>query len=131
MLRVSRDVLGPGSWVAQFLSTAVAESNGQRAGGEAVLELMSKMMFVEALRRYAERPGVLLGPEAPSLAQGLASSPAGKPWRLGELRPEPKTLDTTPVPGVDVSKLAEKQQKLFFRLVEKAASARLTARNSC
>jgi AraC-like DNA-binding protein len=49
-----RDAAGPRSWVGTLLRTAVYESGERRPGGEAVLERMSEMLFVEALRRYAE-----------------------------------------------------------------------------
>jgi AraC-like DNA-binding protein len=94
MLRLSGSVLGPASWIGQLLATAVVESNEKRAGGEAVLELMSKMMFVEALRRYvdtlpAEQTGWLAGMRDPSVGRALAllHDQPGKPWtveRLGE-----------------------------------------------
>ena len=38
------------SWFGQFMRTAVEESNHRRPGGEAVLERVSEMMFVEAMR---------------------------------------------------------------------------------
>jgi protein-disulfide isomerase len=37
-------------------------------------------------------------------------------------RNEPKTIDMTPVPGLDVSKLPEKGQKIFFKLVDSFSS---------
>ena len=43
------------AWLANFTQQAVAESNGARPGGEAMLACMSEMMFVHAVRRYAER----------------------------------------------------------------------------
>jgi len=42
------------SWVAHFAQLAVAESQHKRPGGEAVLERMSEMMFVDLLRRHLE-----------------------------------------------------------------------------
>src|SRR5262245_43430378 len=44
----------PSSWIANFLRTVVEESNRKRPGGEAVLERMSEMLFVEVLRRYVD-----------------------------------------------------------------------------
>jgi AraC-like DNA-binding protein len=41
-------------WVALFMRQAVAESQSKRAGGEAMLERMSEMMFIDAVRRYVE-----------------------------------------------------------------------------
>jgi AraC-like DNA-binding protein len=42
------------AWVANFTQQAVAESHAQRPGGEAMLARMSEMMFVDAVRRYAD-----------------------------------------------------------------------------
>ena len=41
-------------WTAEFMRQAVAESQNKRPGGEAMLERMSEMMFVDAVRRYVE-----------------------------------------------------------------------------
>jgi AraC-like DNA-binding protein len=41
-------------WTAEFMRQAVAESQNKRPGGEAMLERMSEMMFVDAVRRYIE-----------------------------------------------------------------------------
>jgi AraC-like DNA-binding protein len=43
-----------GDWTATFMRQAVVESRNKRAGGEAMLERMSEMMFVDAVRRYIE-----------------------------------------------------------------------------
>lgn len=42
-------------WVTDFARLAAAESRAKRPGGEAVLERMSEMMFVDVLRRYLAR----------------------------------------------------------------------------
>jgi AraC-like DNA-binding protein len=42
------------AWGAQFAQLAAAESAGGRPGGEALLERMSEMMFVDALRRHLD-----------------------------------------------------------------------------
>src|SRR5262245_10025897 len=42
------------AWVSSFSQQAVAESHARRPGGEAMLARMSEMMFVNAVRRYAE-----------------------------------------------------------------------------
>jgi AraC-like DNA-binding protein len=42
------------SWTEEFMRQAVAESRNKRPGGEAMLERMSEMMFVDAVRRYIE-----------------------------------------------------------------------------
>ncbi len=54
VLHVTGRALGEGSWVTAFLRAAVLESNQKRPGGEAVLERMSEMLFVEVLRRYVD-----------------------------------------------------------------------------
>jgi AraC-like DNA-binding protein len=41
-------------WTAELMRQAVAESQNKRPGGEAMLERMSEMMFVDAVRRYVE-----------------------------------------------------------------------------
>ncbi len=82
------------SWVGTFLRSVVEESNRKRPGGEAVLERMSEMLFVEVLRRYvdsmpAEETGWLAGMRDPSVGRALAvmhDRPA-EAWtveRLGE-----------------------------------------------
>jgi AraC-like DNA-binding protein len=44
-----------GAWIAQFMQQAVAESHSRRPGGEAMLARMSELMFVDAVRRYADQ----------------------------------------------------------------------------
>lgn len=94
VLKIPGSALGPDSWVATFLRAVVAESSGKRPGGEAVLERMSEMLFVEALRRYIdslapEETGWLAGTRDPAVGRALAllhARPA-EPWtleRLGE-----------------------------------------------
>jgi len=41
-------------WIAEFMRQAVAESRNKRPGGEAMLERMSEMMFIDAVRRYVD-----------------------------------------------------------------------------
>jgi AraC-like DNA-binding protein len=45
---------GEDRWIGQFTQQAVAESHARRPGGEAMLARMSEMMFVDAVRRYAD-----------------------------------------------------------------------------
>jgi len=42
------------AWIARFTEQAAAESHQHRPGGEAMLARMSEMMFVDAVRRYAD-----------------------------------------------------------------------------
>lgn len=84
--------LGPDSWVTTFLRAVVAESNQRRPGGEAVLERMSEMLFVEVLRRHVdslppEQTGWLAGMRDPAVDRALAllhARPA-EPWTLEKL----------------------------------------------
>ena len=83
-----------GSWIADLLRLMVEESSRKRPGGEAVLERMSEMLFVEALRRYAdslppEQTGWLAGMRDPAVGRALAlmHEKPGEAWtleRLGE-----------------------------------------------
>ncbi len=77
VLHVAGEALGADSWVATFLRAAVRESNQRRPGGEAVLERMSEMLFVEVLRRYidslpAGQTGWLAGMRDTSIGRVLA-----------------------------------------------------------
>jgi AraC-like DNA-binding protein len=92
VLHVSGATLGPDSWVASFLRAAVVESNQRRPGGEAVLERMSEMLFVEVLRRYVDalpagQTGWLAGMRDPSVGRALAllHEKPDAPWTLERL----------------------------------------------
>jgi AraC-like DNA-binding protein len=94
VLHVPGRTLGADSWVVTFMRAVVTESNQRRPGGEAVLERMSEMLFIEVLRRYAdslppEHTGWLAGMRDPVVGRALAllhERPA-EAWtleRLGE-----------------------------------------------
>ena len=92
VLHVSGATLGPDSWVASFLRAAVVESNQRRPGGEAVLERMSEMLFVEVLRRYVDslpagQAGWLAGMRDPSVGRvlGILHEKPEAPWTLERL----------------------------------------------
>jgi AraC-like DNA-binding protein len=55
MIHVSAADAGGEDWIGHFARIATAESREKRPGGEAVLERMSEMMFVDLLRRYLQR----------------------------------------------------------------------------
>lgn len=42
-------------WIGHFIQTAVKEANEKRPGGEAMLERLSEMMFVDVVRRYLDK----------------------------------------------------------------------------
>jgi len=94
VLHVPASALGGDSWVATLMRAVVTESNQRRPGGEAVLQRMSEMLFVEVLRRYAdglapEQTGWLAALRDPAVGRALAllhEKPA-EAWtleRLGE-----------------------------------------------
>jgi AraC-like DNA-binding protein len=92
VLHVSGTALGADSWVSSFLRAAVVESNQRRPGGEAVLERMSEMLFVEVLRRYVDalpegQTGWLAGMRDPSIGRALAlmHEKPDAPWTLESL----------------------------------------------
>ena len=95
VVHVPGRVLGPDAWVTTFLRAAVAESNLKRPGGEAVLERMSEMLFVEVLRRYvdslpAEQTGWLAGMRDAHVGRALSllhERPA-EAWTLEQLAGE-------------------------------------------
>ena len=95
VLHVSGAALGPDSWVASFLRAAVVESSQRRPGGEAVLERMSEMLFVQVLRRYVDslpqgEAGWLAGMRDPSVGRMLAllHERPDAPWTLERLADE-------------------------------------------
>lgn len=92
VLRVPGDTLGADSWVSTFLRVVVTESNQKRPGGEALLERMSEMLFVEVLRRLVDSlppgdTGWLAGMRDPSVGRALTLLHARlrEPWTLEKL----------------------------------------------
>jgi AraC-like DNA-binding protein len=78
------------SWIGNLLRAAVEESNRKRPGGEAVLERMSEMLFVEILRRYADA----LAPDQTGWLAGMRDAAVGRALSLMHARPaEPWTLE--------------------------------------
>src|SRR5262245_24804158 len=89
VMRVSGFANGGTSWVSSLLHAMVAESHRKRPGGEAVLERMSEMLFVEVLRRYVdslplEQTGWLAAMRDPAVGRALAllHEKPGKSWTL-------------------------------------------------
>jgi len=77
VLRMPGLASGRETWIGHLLDTAVDESNNRRPGGEAVLERMSEMMFVEVLRRYLAglppgQTGWLAGMRDPGVGRALS-----------------------------------------------------------
>ncbi len=83
ILRVPGRADGGNSWLPGVLQAVVQESNDKRPGGEAVLERMTEMLFVEALRRYVD---MLPAGETGWLA-GLGDAAVGRALALLHERP--------------------------------------------
>ena len=73
-----------GGWISQVIGQAVAESSNRRPGGEAVLERLAEMMFVDAARRYLNG----LPEDATGWLAGLRDRFVGKALALIHERPE-------------------------------------------
>ncbi len=73
-----------GGWIARVIDQAVVESNNRRPGGDAVLERISEMMFVDAARRYLEG----LPEEATGWLAGLRDHFVGRALALMHERPD-------------------------------------------
>jgi len=69
---------GDDRWGSLVIGQAVRESQQRRPGGEAVLERLSEMMFVDAVRRYLDR----LPPDSTGWLAGLRDRFVGKALAL-------------------------------------------------
>jgi AraC-like DNA-binding protein len=74
---------GDGAWIGQVMRQAVNESHNKRPGGEAVLERISEMMFVDAVRRHVER----LPEESTGWLAGLRDRHVGRALALIHANP--------------------------------------------
>ncbi len=78
------------AWIANFTRQAAAESATRRPGGEAMLARMSEMMFVDAVRRYADQ----LPPQSEGWLAGLRDRYVGRALALLHERPAQRwTID--------------------------------------
>lgn len=73
-----------GGWVTRVIDQAVVESNDKRPGGDAVLERLAEMMFVDAARRYLDG----LPEDATGWLAGLRDRFVGKALSLMHARPD-------------------------------------------
>lgn len=83
---------GVGAWVAPMLEHAVTETDLQRAGGGALLQRVSEMVFVDGTRRYldslpAEAQGWLgaLRDRQVGRAIGLMHAEPAHPWTVEDM----------------------------------------------
>ena len=81
-----------GDWVGRLIDQAVVESNQRRPGGDAVLERLSEMMFIDVARRYldglpAAATGWLAGLRDRFVGQALAllHDRPDRAWTVDEL----------------------------------------------
>jgi AraC-like DNA-binding protein len=79
-------------WLGTLVNIAVKETGGTRPGAENVLERLSELMFVEAIRRYIEtlaptQTGWLAGLRDPVVGQALAALHGGasEAWTVERL----------------------------------------------
>ena len=83
---------GPGGWLPELMRIAGREASESRPGGENVLERLSELLFVEAIRRHVAtlppgRTGWLAGLRDPAIGRALAAihgAPA-EPWTVERL----------------------------------------------
>jgi AraC-like DNA-binding protein len=83
MLRIPGLAAEGSAWIAGFLRSVVEESNRKRPGGEAVLERMTEMLFVEVLRRYVDT----LPPDQAGWLAGMRDTGVGRALALMHQRP--------------------------------------------
>jgi AraC-like DNA-binding protein len=76
------------AWIGNFMRHVVDESHAKRPGGEAMLERMSELMFIDAVRRYVDS----LPPNSAGWLAGLRDPFVGKSLRL--LHEQPGTAWT-------------------------------------
>ncbi|HWD40299.1 MAG TPA: AraC family transcriptional regulator [Fimbriimonas sp.] len=80
-----------GSWVSRIIDQAVSETMEPRPGGDAVLERLGEMIFIDAARQFLER----LPKDAKGWLAGLRDPLVGKTLELMHGRPdEPWTVDS-------------------------------------
>ncbi len=70
-------------WIGQFIDVAVRETTERRPGGEAMLERLSEMMFVDVVRRHLES----LPPDQTGWLAGLRDRFVGRALALLHERP--------------------------------------------
>lgn len=91
-MRLSLEQSAAAEWIRSTLQYAAAEVTAGRPGSETVLAKLSELLFVEAVRRYAEtlpedRTGWLAGLRDPHVARALAllHRDIKRPWTVDEL----------------------------------------------
>lgn len=102
---------GDGAWISQVMAQAVKASQEKRPGGEAVLERISEMMFVDAVRRHTER----LPEESTGWLAGLRDRQVGRALAL--MHESPARAWTIDALANDVGLSRSAFYERFLRLV--------------
>lgn len=100
-----------GAWVSCVMEQAVSETRERRPGGDAVLERLSEMLFVDAVRRYLET----LPAEATGWLAGLRDRFVGRALTL--LHEEPARDWTVDALGSEVGLSRSALHERFVALV--------------
>jgi AraC-like DNA-binding protein len=92
MLKLNVEQGGAGEWIRSTFQYAAEEVSAGRPGSETVLAKLSELLFVEAVRRYAEtlpagQTGWLAGLREPHVARALALLHGGiaRRWTVDDL----------------------------------------------
>jgi AraC-like DNA-binding protein len=92
IMKLRVDQTGAAEWIRSTFQYAASEVAGGRPGSETVLAKLSELLFVEAVRRYAEdlptdETGWLAGLRDPAIARALAlmHGDIARPWSVEEL----------------------------------------------
>jgi AraC-like DNA-binding protein len=111
LLKLNAEQGGPAEWIRSTFQYAAEEISAGRPGSETVLAKLSELLFVEAVRRYAEalpdgQTGWLAGLREPYVARALAllHGDIARGWTVDDLGREV---------GLSRSALAER----FIRLI--------------
>jgi AraC-like DNA-binding protein len=95
LLKLDAEKGGSAEWIRSTFQFAAEEVAAGRPGSETVLAKLSELLFVEAVRRYAEglpegQTGWLAGLRDPHVARALAllHSDVNRPWNVDDLSRE-------------------------------------------
>lgn len=100
-----------GAWISQVMRQAVNASQNQRPGGQAVLERISEMMFVDAVRRHVER----LPEESTGWLAGLGDRHVGRALAL--IHEDPSRAWTIDVLADEIALSRSAFYERFVRLI--------------
>lgn len=102
---------GDGAWISEVMQRAVSASQNKRPGSEAVLERISEMMFVDAIRRHVER----LPAESTGWLAGLSDRAVGRALAL--IHGEPARAWTVDLLADEIALSRSAFYERFVRLI--------------